>query len=66
MNYILHNYIEYTNETCVAKIFNQYFNKFADDLSDHLPHLPNVDPLDYVPRVEHSIYLFPLTETELC
>ena len=66
INCILHNDIEYSNETDIANIFNRYFNQVADELSDRLPDLPNVDPLDYVSRVEQSMYLFPLTEDELC
>ena len=34
-------------------------------MSDRLPDLLNVVPLDYVSRVEQSMYLFPLTEDEL-
>ena len=66
INCILHSDIEYSNETDIAKIFNRYFNQVADELSDRLPDLLNVDPLDYVSRVKQSMCLFPLTEDGLC
>ena len=66
INCILHTDIEYSNETGIANSFNRYFNQDADELRDRLPDLPNVDPLDYVSRVEQSMLLFPLTGNELC
>ena len=46
IHFILHNDIEYSNETDLANIFNRYFNQVADEMSDRLPDLSNVDPLD--------------------
>ena len=55
MNQLLHNDIEYSNETGIANIFNPYFNQVHDELSDRLPDLPNVGPLDYVSGVQQSM-----------
>ena len=52
MNNILHNDTEHLNDT---EIFNRYFNRVADEWSDRLPHLINIDPLVYVSRVKPSM-----------
>ena len=57
---------EYSDETELAKNFNRCFSQVADILSDHLPHLSNVDPLDYVSCVEPTLYLPSSTQTKLC
>lgn len=62
---ITHNNAEYTDETEIANLFNVYFNNIADELDNNLPQSPHSNPLQYVTQVQASMYLFPVSESEL-
>ena len=42
-----------------------YFNSIADELDNNLPQSPHSNPLQYVTQVQTSMYLFPVSESEL-
>lgn len=60
---ILYEGLNYSKNDEIAEIFNNYFNSNATLLDDSLP-TNHVDPLSYVPRNSHSMFLHPITRGE--
>ena len=54
-----------TNPKEVARLFNEYFGSIADRVEALLPE-SSQDPLAYVPRNDHSMYMETVTEEEVC
>ena len=60
---ILHNGALVTDSGEIAEIFNIFFNSVATQLDDSLP-TNDLNPLDFIPRNSHSMFLYPITKEE--
>ena len=61
---IVKNGLEITNEKDIANEFNSFFNSIGNSLSTDLPPSDG-NPLSYVVRNVHSIFLAPVTAEEI-
>ena len=52
---ILVNNTEYTSDSDIVQIFNDYFSNIASNLDNDIPH-SDIDPLSYVPLNPSSIF----------
>ena len=48
----------------IASKFNSYFNNVGKQISDKIP-ASNIDPLSYIKEVSNSIFLLPVSKTEV-
>ena len=60
---ILFNNTEFIEDIDIANIFNEYFCKIPVALDENIPH-SNINPLDYVTRIDASIFFNPVSIDE--